>query len=183
MRSRIWIMILVMSVVFMGSAVVMAQGSEDTKAHPSCKYCGMDRQQFAHSRVLIEYDDGTSLGACSIHCAALDLALHIDKTPKSILVGDYTKKELIDANSATWVIGGGKPGVMTKRAKWAFGKKEDAEKFVKENGGTLSTFDQVMKAAYEDMYDDTKMIRDKRKAKGTPKHNHGEPKHDHQEHP
>jgi nitrous oxide reductase accessory protein NosL len=52
---------------------------------------------------------------------------------------------------------------MTKRAKWAFEKKDDAEKFIKENGGTLATYDEAMKAAYEDMHSDTKMIRDKRK--------------------
>jgi nitrous oxide reductase accessory protein NosL len=52
---------------------------------------------------------------------------------------------------------------MTKRAKWAFEKKEAAEKFVKENGGNISTFDEALKAAYEDMYADIKMIRDRRK--------------------
>lgn len=176
MRRNLWIMSLVIGLVFMGSALAMAQGAKDIQAQPSCKYCGMDRQQFAHSRILIEYDDGTSLGACSIHCAAVDLALNIDKTPKAIMVGDYLSKELIDAETATWVIGGSKPGVMTKRAKWAFAKKDDAEKFVKENGGSLSTFDQVMKATYEDMYDDTRMIRDKRKTKGMQKHDHTEHK-------
>jgi len=54
---------------------------------------------------------------------------------------------------------------MSKRAKWAFEKKDQAEKFVKENGGQLATFDEAMKAAYEDMYSDTKMIREKRKMK------------------
>ncbi len=54
-------------------------------------------------------------------------------------------------------------GVMTKRAKWAFENKADAEKFIKENGGTPATFDDAMEAAYEDMYADTKMIREKRK--------------------
>ncbi len=139
--------------------------SDDVKQMPACKYCGMNRHQFAHSRVLIEYDDGTPVATCSIHCAAVELALQIDKTPKVILVGDYGSKSLIDAEKASWVMGGGKMGVMTKRAKWAFEKKEDAEKFVKENGGEISTFDGVIKAAYEDMYGDTKMIRERRKMK------------------
>jgi nitrous oxide reductase accessory protein NosL len=52
---------------------------------------------------------------------------------------------------------------MTKRGKWAFEKKDDAEAFIKANGGTLISFDDVIKAAYTDMYEDTKMIRDKRK--------------------
>lgn len=39
------------------------------------------------------------------------------------MVGDYNTKRLIDAEKAVWVIGGGKQGVMTKRAKWAFEKR------------------------------------------------------------
>ena len=138
-------------------------GSDDIQQEPTCKYCGMDRGKFAHSRMLVIYDDGTALGTCSIHCLAVDLALNIDKTPQSLQVGDFNSKKLIDAEKAFWVIGGNKPGVMTKQAKWAFEKKEDAEKFIMLNGGTLATFDAAIKAAYEDMYADTKMIRDKRK--------------------
>jgi copper chaperone NosL len=142
---------------------VFAQTQEDTQKYPSCKFCGMNRQQFAHSRMLIEYDDGSTVGTCSIHCASVDLAINIDKTPKAIQVGDYNSKALIDAEKASWVIGGSKMGVMTKRAKWAFEKKEDAEKFIKENGGEAATFDVAMRAAYEGMYADTKMIRERRK--------------------
>jgi copper chaperone NosL len=143
--------------------VGLALAQEDIKKYSSCKYCGMDREKFAHSRVLIEYDDGSIVAACSIHCAAVDLASNIDKTPKAILLGDYDTKNLIDAEKAFWVMGGNKMGVMTRKAKWAFEKKADAEKFITENGGALTAFDDVMKAAYEDMYLDTKMIREKRK--------------------
>ena len=125
----------------------------------------MDRAAFAHSRMLVTYDDGTSTGTCSIHCLALDLAMNIDKTPSSLMVGDFNSKELIDAEQAFWVIGGNKPGVMTKQAKWAFAKKEDADKYIAENGGTPATFDAAMKATYESMYADTQMIREKRKMK------------------
>jgi hypothetical protein len=113
----------------------------------------------------VEFDDGSDLGTCSIHCTAVDLAVNIDKTPKALMVGDFGTKKLIDAETAFWVIGGNKPGVMTKRAKWAFEKKEDAEAFIKENGGALAGFDEAMKATYDDMYADTKMIRERRKAK------------------
>jgi nitrous oxide reductase accessory protein NosL len=135
----------------------------DIAAHKSCKYCGMDREKFAHSRMVIEFEDGSSVATCSLHCAAVDLANNIDKAPKSIKVADYNTKQLIDAEKACWVIGGGKQGVMTKNAKWAFIGKDKAEEFVKQNGGKLVGFDEAIKAAYEDMYTDTKMIRDKRK--------------------
>lgn len=125
----------------------------------------MDRGSYDFSRMLIEYDDGTSVAVCSIHCAAVDLANNIDKSPKTIKAGDFSTKELIDAEKAFWILGGSKPGVMSKRGKWAFAKKEDAESFMKSNGGNMADFEVVMKAAYEDMYSDTKMIRDKRKMK------------------
>jgi len=141
----------------------LASAQDDVKKHPACKYCGMDREKFAHSRFLVEFEDGSSQGTCSIHCTAVDFALNIDKAPKTFLVGDYSTKILIDAEKAFWVIGGNKPGVMTKRAKWAFATKEDADKFIAENGGSPTTFEQVFKAAYEDMYADTKMIQERRK--------------------
>ncbi len=148
-----------------------AFAQDDIAAHPSCPYCGMDRQKFSHSRVSIAFDDGSTLGTCSIHCAAVDLAVNIDKTPVQIEVGDYDTSQLIDAETAYWVIGGNKMGVMTKRAKWAFGTKPAAEAYIKENGGALAGFDQVMEAAYDDMYQDTKMIREKRKMKHQMKKN------------
>lgn len=144
-------------------ALTFAQ--DDMKKIPSCKYCGMDREKFSHSRMLIEYDNGSSVGTCSLHCVAVELAVTIDKTPKAILVGDYNTKKLIDAEKSFWVIGGNKMGVMTKRAKWAFEQKGEAEKFVMENGGSMATFEEAMKASYEDMYGDAKMIRERRKMK------------------
>ena len=91
------------------------------------------------------------------------MAINLDKTPTSIQVGDYGKRELIDAEKVIWVIGGSKPGVMTKNAKWAFAEKADAEKFQKKYGGRMATFDEVLQTAYQDLGNDTKMIREKRK--------------------
>lgn len=164
MRRAGWIFPIVW-VCLTGFAAVFAQTEGDMQQCPYCRHCGMDRQQFAQSRMLIQYDDGTSLGVCSIHCAAVDLAVNIDKSPQAVQVGDHATKKLIDAENAVWVLGGSKPGVMTKRAKWAFENKADAEKFISENGGDLTNFDGAMKASYEDMWVDTKMIRDKRKMK------------------
>lgn len=129
----------------------------------SCKYCGMDHGKFDHSRMLIEYDDGTSVGTCSIHCLAVELGNTIDKIPTAIRVGDYGSRKLIDAETAYWVIGGEKAGVMSSRAKWAFEKKANAEAFILANRGSLASFEDALKAAYEDLYKDNRMIRDRRK--------------------
>jgi len=164
MKKGIWAGILVALLVLTGVAA-WAQVAEDIQKYPDCKYCGMDREKFGHSRMLIDYGDGSGLGACSIHCAAVDLAQNIDKDPKAILVADYQTKNLVDAEKTIWVIGGNKPGVMTRQAKWAFADRKAAESFIKENGGKLASFDDAMKATYEDMYADTKMIREKRAKK------------------
>lgn len=164
MKKAVWFASVVC--LFLTSvALSHADKAEDIEKHPVCKFCNMDRQQYAHSRFLTDYEDATSFGACSIHCAAIDFALNIDKTPKSFHVGDYNTKKLINAETATWVIGGKKPGVMTVRAKWAFEGKEAADQFIKENGGAIGSFDDAMKASFEDMYVDTKMINERRKAK------------------
>jgi copper chaperone NosL len=159
--GRTFCIIALAVVLFCG--IASAQEPQDLKDFPACKYCNMNRAQYAHSRVVVLYDDGTQFGACSIYCAAVDLAVNLDKSPTAIRVGDYYSKELVDAESAYWVIGGIKIGVMTKRGKWAFLRKKEAEKFISENGGKMATFDQALKATYEDMYVDSKMIRGKRK--------------------
>jgi nitrous oxide reductase accessory protein NosL len=157
----------------------LAEGpAADVAASPSCRHCGMDREKFAMSRMVIQYDDGSTVGVCSIHCAAVDLAVTLDKAPTTLQVADLGTKVLVDAEKATWVLGGSKQGVMTKRGKWAFADRAAAEAFAKENGGTLVTFDEAMKAAYEDMWQDTKMIREKRKMmKAKAAEKAAEPKH------
>ncbi len=137
---------------------------DDGGRAPACLYCGMDLGKFAHSRMVIDYDDGRAVAVCSLHCAAVDLALNIDRTPKAIRVGDYATQKLIDAETAVWLIDTGKPGVMTTHAKWAFETQQGAEKYLQENGGRVASFAEAMKVAYEDMHQDNRMIRDKRGA-------------------
>ncbi len=162
MRRKVY---MAFAMVFMMGWAFVVFGADDTKQYPSCKYCGMDREKFGHSRTLINYDDGKVEAFCSIHCTAVDLAVNIDRAPKSVYVGDYLTRDLIDAEKAYWVIGGSKPGVMSARAKWAFKTEADAAAFIKQFGGTSATFEGGMKAAYEDMYQDTRAIRERRAMK------------------
>jgi len=125
----------------------------------------MDRGKFAQSRMVIEYEDGTTVATCSLHCVAVELANTIDNIPVMLRVADFDGKQLIEADKAVWVLGGGKKGVMTAKAKWAFASRGAAEQFIRANGGSIATFDEAIKAAYDDMYQDTKMIREFRKMK------------------
>jgi copper chaperone NosL len=79
------------------------RAEDDVQASPSCRYCGMDRAKFAASRMQVVYEDGAKVGLCSLHCAAVELANVIDKTPTAILVADQGTRKLVDAEKATWV--------------------------------------------------------------------------------
>ena len=139
-----------------------ALAAEDIKEIPACQYCGMDRDKFGQTRMLIEYEGGSKIGVCSIHDAGVDLAQSISKTISRILTADYNSRELIDAEKATWVLGGDIPGVMSKKSRVAFGDKKDALAFQKEHGGDIAGFDQAIDDTYDEMWNDIKMIREKR---------------------
>lgn len=112
----------------------------DVHQHADCKQCGMDREKFSSSRMLITYADGTSAGTCSIACMVTELKGNKGKAVKSIQVGDYNTRALIDAEKAVWVIGGDLPGVMAPVATWAFAKKSAAEAFIKKHGGKIASY-------------------------------------------
>jgi nitrous oxide reductase accessory protein NosL len=148
-----FILFLILCLILTGAVA----GAADTVENPKhCRQCGMDRTVFAQSRMLIVYDDGATAGVCSIHCAAIEMKLNRERQVKSLMVADYTTRELIDARTAIWVVGGRKGGVMTAVAKWAFANEKDALIFVKENGGKVTKFDEAMKAANEETVEGTK---------------------------
>jgi len=126
---------------------------DDIASHPECQYCGMDRKKFGFSRMLIVYEDGTVVPTCSIHCTGIDLALNPHKLIRSTSVGDYDTHELLNAENAVWVLGGDRMGVMSIQGKWAFKNRSSAERFIGEHGGVISTYDGVMRAVFEDMYE------------------------------
>ncbi len=162
-RKRISALVIGVLVAALFALPTISLAGDDIAAHPSCPLCGMDRHQFAHSRVLVSFEDGSQFGACSLHCAALELAYHPDKAPVKIEVADLQGKQLLDAEKAVWVMGGNKPGVMTANAKWAFADEAGAKAFIAANGGKQADFETAISATYADMYQDTKMIREKRK--------------------
>jgi nitrous oxide reductase accessory protein NosL len=138
----------------------------DLAKYPKCPYCGMDRKQFNSSRHLVQYQDDLVNGTCSLHCAALSLALNLDRGPKAIYAADFgakaDPKPLVNVDEATYLIGSKLPGVMTKQSKVAFAVKANAEAAKAENGGELGNFDAALQASYLSMAGDTAMIRKKR---------------------
>lgn len=138
----------------------------DIEKYPKCPYCGMDRRQYHHSRMLIQYSDDLADGTCSLHCAAISLSLNVDREPKAIWVGDNAvagePKPLVLVDKATFLVGSKIPGVMTARSKVAYGTEEAAKAAQAANGGELTNFDGALLAAYTDMAQDVSRIRKNR---------------------
>ena len=138
----------------------------DIEKTPKCPYCGMDRKQYHHSRMVVHYSDDLADGTCSLHCTSISLSLNIDREPKGIYVGDNAAlgeiKPLIDVDKAVFLIGSQLKGVMTKRSKVAYSNEEAAKASQLANGGELGDFDKALTAAYMDMAQDVKMIRKNR---------------------
>lgn len=139
---------------------------DDIAKYPKCPYCGMDRKQFHHSRMLIQYSDDLADGTCSLHCAAISLSLNVDRDPKAIWVGDNAAagdtKPLVEVDKATFLIGSKIPGVMTANSKVAYGTEEAAKAAQAAQGGELAKFDQALLVAYTDMSKDVSRIRKNR---------------------
>ncbi|MCE1237840.1 MAG: nitrous oxide reductase accessory protein NosL [Hyphomicrobiales bacterium] len=155
---------------------------DDTKKFPRCRYCGMVRAKFSSTRHLIHYEDDAVDATCSLHCAAIGLALNMDKMPKAIWAGDAGAdgeiKPLVDVDKASYVIDPSKPGTMTRVSNSAYADKAKAEAAAKAEtsakaGAEVVGFDAALRKAYLVMADDTIMLRKRRgemrKKAATPK--------------
>jgi len=127
----------------------------DIEKYPRCAYCNMDRRRFHFSRMLIPYADGTVDGLCSIRCAMTSLTVNMSKGPLAVWVGDNASpddpKPLIDALTATYLVGSTLPSVMSKRSKTAFSTAQAADAAKSANGGEVMAFDKALAAAYLDV--------------------------------
>jgi nitrous oxide reductase accessory protein NosL len=139
---------------------------KEFEKYPRCTYCGMPREKWSHTRHLIQYDDNSTEGTCSIHCASLSLGLNMDRNPKNIWVGDAGSdakvKPLIKVDEAHYVIDPSKPGTMASVSKWAYADKAKADAA---GGEKVVAFDDALQAAYVDMGKNTLMIRKRRAEK------------------
>lgn len=141
----------IMSVLIMLSMVTGGLAAGKVESPAACKYCGMDRTAFGYSRMVVKYSDGSSTGTCSLNCVVVDMKQAKKRTATAFLVGDYSTRKLIDGRKAAWVIGGSKSGVMTPVAKWAFARKSDADRFIRDNGGRRASFEEALAATEKEL--------------------------------
>lgn len=145
--------------------------ADELLKYPRCRYCGMERAKFSHTRHLLVYEDDSAEGTCSLHCAAISLSLHMDRGPKAIYAGDAGStaavKPLVPVENAHYVLDPSKPGTMTRHSKFAYADKAAAEAAASSEAGAKAgakvlSFDQALTAAYLGMAEDTVMLRKRR---------------------
>lgn len=138
----------------------------ELERYPTCPYCGMNRREHHASRHLIQFEDDRVAGVCSLHCAAVSLALHLDLGPKAIHVADFgassDPRPLVEVGKAVYLLGSDLKTAMTMRGKPAYADRTVAESHRFEHGGELVDFDTALTAAYGDMAKDTVAIRKRR---------------------
>ncbi len=144
---------------------------DELKKYPRCRYCGMERAKFSHSRHLIVFEDDAVDGTCSLHCAAIGLSLNMDRGPKGLYAGDAGAdgdiKPLVSVDKAFYVIDASKPGTMTKVSNFAYADKSKAQAVAAAEasakaGARVVDFNGALREAYLNMAEDTIMVRGRR---------------------
>lgn len=140
--------------------------TDELNKYPKCPYCAMDRSKFHNSRHLVQYEDDLVDGTCSLHCAAISLAINLDRGPKAIYGADFGAagdiKPLVSVDKATYLIGSKLPATMSKKSKVAFASADAAKAAQAEQGGELGNFDAALMETYKNLAEDTVAIRKKR---------------------
>lgn len=123
---------------------------DDIDLHRRCDQCGMDRKAYGYSRMLVNYEEGGSVGVCSLHCAIVERDAHKERKVRSLFVADRDSRKLIDAEKAVWVTGGKKRAVMSRIPTWAFETEHAAKEFIASYGGSVVSWEKVVAAASEE---------------------------------
>lgn len=123
-------------------ALYVSAFSEQPRAE--CEICGMWIDQYMGTRHVITLKDGTLKSFCSLVCTAKYLKKHKGDV-KKIEVADFLTEKLVCADNAFYLEESDIPAVMSYISRVAFAEKSDAEKFQKEHGGRVITFNEALK--------------------------------------
>ena len=129
---------------------------QDGKAKMFCHVCGMTLPMFYKTNHAAT-SAGHAKQYCSLHCLTEDkIKNHADL--KDIKVVDVKSLKFIDVSNATYVVGSSIKGTMSKKSKYAFAHKADANKFAKRFGGKVTNFDGAYGVASKGLEKEMKMI-------------------------
>ncbi len=129
--------------------------ADELEKHPRCIICNMDRRKFHYARHLLHYADNHVQGTCSVQCAAECMVRERRRGYQAIYAPDFGSsldpKQLIEAASASYLIGSDLRGVMTAVSKVPFASREAAEQARQAYGGEIGSFATAVSASLEEM--------------------------------
>ena len=117
---------------------VMAEESRE-----DCRRCGMWIDQYMHTRHVLTAEDGTQISFCSFTCTANYIKRHGGES-QHLQVADYLTAELINVESAFYLLGSDASPVMSYTSIIAFKSLAEANNFRKLHGGYIVTFTEAL---------------------------------------
>jgi len=130
---------------------------QDGKAKKFCPECGMTLHMFYKTNHVGVTKNGKVKQYCSLHCLVED-KIKNHRHFKNKKVVDVTSLKFINVGKAFYVVGSSKKGTMSKKSKYAFKNKADAEAFAKKFGGKVVRFKKAYKIASKALDKEMKMI-------------------------
>lgn len=123
---------------------------QDLAQYPDCLNCGMSRKSCAHTRIVVEYIDGTRRAECSLHCLLADLVNQSGREPKKMQAADYNDRILVEAEKCWWVRYDNAVECRGSKVLLAYRTERGADDFITSFGGNKLNFDEALKIAYLD---------------------------------
>jgi len=126
----------------------------ELEKYPRCVICNMDRRKYHATRHLLHYGDGSAQGTCSVGCASESMLRERRRGFRAIYAPDYASaaepKPMVEASSATYLVGSDLPRVMTKTSKISFATREAALQAKLDHGGEIGNFATAISASMEE---------------------------------
>ena len=151
MKIRVIVAVMVTLVAVVAVYAIGFRTPRDLAQYPDCLNCGMSRKSCAHTRMVVEYADGTRRAECSLHCLLADFVEQPGREPKRILAADYDDRKLVEAEKCSWVRYDNANECMGSKVMLAFRSDQGADKFIASFGGRKLTFDEALKLTYADL--------------------------------
>jgi len=124
--------------LFHHSPSIMAE-----EAREDCRLCGMWIDQYMHTRHVLTTEDGKQISFCSVTCAANYIKRHGGES-QHLQVADYLTAELVNVESAFYLLGSDAPPVMSYNSIIAFKSFAEADNFRQLHGGKIMTFTEAL---------------------------------------
>lgn len=150
MKNRLVATTVVMLVALAAAYAFGFATPKDLAQYPDCLNCGMSRKSCAHTRIVVEYADGTKRAECGLHCLLADLVDQPGRQPKMFLAADYNDRKLVEAEKCSWVRYDNAAECRGSKVMLAFRSERGADDFIASFGGRKLTFDEALKTAYLD---------------------------------